>query len=191
MKLVFSLLTFLLLVNSSFSQETTDPIEQDFNNLIESSNDFQGYKVVDYEALTSLRDNTIQHIQELQNEITTQENEEDRQRERIEELEAELEQTQQDLEDVTAEKDAITFLGFPFSKGSYMALMWGIVALLVVALIIFVYRFKNSNATTKEAQKNLRETEKEFEAYRAKSLEKEQRLGRQLQDERNKAANRS
>ncbi|MGB8374852.1 MAG: hypothetical protein WCE57_05990, partial [Salegentibacter sp.] len=69
------------------------------------------------------------------------------------------------------------------------AMMWGIVALLVVALLFFIYRYKSSNATTKEANQRLRETEKEFDAYRAKALEKEQRLGRQLQDERNKANN--
>jgi hypothetical protein len=33
----------------------------------------------------------------------------------------------------------------------------------------------------------LKETEKEFDIYRAKALEKEQRLGRMLQDEKNKA----
>lgn len=174
---------------SGYSQEGSDPIEDDFNELIETSNDYQGYKVVNYEALTRLRDRTVAHIDELRNEITAQENEANNQTERIEELEAELEATQNDLDRVNAEKDAITFLGMPFSKGSYMALMWGIVGVLVLGLLFFIYKYKNSNATTKEARENLRETEKEFDAYRSKALEKEQRLGRLLQDERNKANN--
>lgn len=174
---------------SGYSQEGSDPIENDFNELIETSNDYQGYKVVNYEALTRLRDRTVAHIEELRNEITAQKNEANIQKDRIEELEAELESTRNDLDRVNAEKDAITFLGMPFSKGSYMALMWGIVGILVLALLFFIYKYKNSNATTKEARENLRETEKEFDAYRSKALEKEQRLGRLLQDERNKANN--
>lgn len=185
----FILICVFALGFSGYSQEGSDPIENDFNELIETSNDYQGYKVVNYEALTRLRDQTVAHIEELRNEITAQENEANIQKERIEELEAELESTRNDLDRVNAEKDAITFLGMPFSKGSYMALMWGIVGILVLALLFFIYKYKNSNATTKEARENLRETEKEFDAYRSKALEKEQRLGRLLQDERNKANN--
>ncbi|WP_407267387.1 hypothetical protein R8G64_12630 [Tenacibaculum maritimum] len=39
---------------------------------------------------------------------------------------------------------------------------------------------------TKEAKNNLAEIEQEFEEHRKKSLEKEQKIRRQLQDEINK-----
>src|SRR5690606_9610516 len=99
---------------------------------------------------------------------------------------AELINTHQELDRVNEEKDSITFLGVPFSKGGYMAFMWGLVGLLVLALVFFIYRYKQSHTHTVEARNNLVTTEKEFDAYREKALEKEQRLGRQLQDERNK-----
>ena len=124
----------------------------------------------------------------LKNEITTQKNSLNQQQEEIAKLKSDLEETQQKLVDVTAEKDAITFLGIPFSKGSYMALMWGIVAALVIALLFFIFKYKKGHSDTSEARNNLATTEKEFELYRAKSLEKEQRLGRLLQDERNKSS---
>jgi hypothetical protein len=47
-------------------------------------------------------------------------------------------------------------------------------------------RFRNSNAITKAAKKELQTTEEELEELRRKSIEKEQKLGRQLLDERNK-----
>jgi hypothetical protein len=168
------------------SSET--PILDGFTTLIEKSNDYQGYKVVDYNDLVSLKKNTLEFISFLKNEITTQENSIDQQKDEILELKRGLETTEQNLADVTAEKDAITFLGMPFSKGSYMALMWGIVAALIIALLFFIFRFKKGNIQTTEAKKNLLITENEFEAYRAKALEKEQRLGRLLQDERNRAS---
>ncbi|SKB41069.1 hypothetical protein SAMN05660776_1051 [Salegentibacter holothuriorum] len=189
-KIIFSSLLFILSVNVLTAQDslaTSNFIEDEFDNLIESSNNYQGYKVVDYDALIELRDNTKRHVQELKNELQEEQSTIASQNEEIENLKNQLAETQEDLKRVNEEKDAIKFLGMPFSKGSYMAMMWGIVGFLILALLFFIYKFKNSNATTKEARHRLNETEKEFDAYRAKALEKEQRLGRMLQDEKNKA----
>lgn len=189
----FLLFNFLLLtINSSVqAQENAggeSPIEEEFTNIIENSNDYQGYKVVDYNELTVLKKKTSDFIANLNNQLTVQQNTIDQHQEDISELRAELETTRNNLEEVTAEKDAITFLGMPFSKSGYMSLMWGIILVLIIALLIFIYRFKKNHSQTTEARQTLSTSEKEFEAYRAKALEKEQRLGRQLQDERNRAS---
>lgn len=186
--LIFIFFSFAPQINAQDFNSSETPILDGFTNLIEKSNDYQGYKVVDYNDLVTLKKNTVEFIAFLKNEITTQQNTIDQQKDEISELKASLETTKQNLAAVTAEKDAITFLGIPFSKGSYMALMWGIVAALILALLFFIYKFNKRNIQTTEAKKNLILTEKEFEAYRAKALEKEQRLGRLLQDERNRAS---
>lgn len=188
--IIFSSLLLIFSVNVLTAQDslaTSNFIEDEFDDLIESSNNYQGYKVVDYDALIELRNNTKRHVQDLKNELQEEQSTISNQNEEIENLKNQLAETQEDLKRVNEEKDAIKFLGMPFSKGSYMALMWGIVGVLILALLFFIYKFKNSNATTKEARHRLNETEKEFDLYRAKALEKEQRLGRMLQDEKNKA----
>lgn len=182
------LLAFTFSLNAQDIKSDESPIEDEFTNLIEKSNDYQGYKVVDYNELITLKNNTSQFISKINNEIITQQNTIDQLQQEISELKSELETTRENLEKVTAEKDAITFLGIPFSKSGYMSLMWGIIIFLIVALAFFIFRFKKRNAQTSEARKNLAATEKEFEVYRTKALEKEQRLGRLLQDERNKAS---
>jgi len=77
------------------------------------------------------------------------------------------------------------------NKGTYQTTMWVIILALVLILLFFIYKFKNSNVLTKEARKNLAENEAEFEEYRKTALEKQQKLGRMLQDEKNKQANKS
>lgn len=184
----------ILLLTFNFSLIAQDynsgesPVEEEFTNLIEKSNDYQGFKVVDYNELITLKKNTSEFISKLNNELTTQQNTIDQHQEEISELKSELETTRQNLEKVTAEKDAISFLGIPFSKSGYMSLMWGIIIVLIIALLFFIFRFRKGHAQTSEARQNLSATEKEFDIYRAKALEKEQRLGRLLQDERNKAS---
>lgn len=188
-KIIFTLI-LISSVGNLFAQDslaTSNFIEDEFDNLIESSNSYQGYKVVDYDALIELRNNTKTHVQKLKNELQEKQGVISKQNDENASLENNLADTQKDLKRVNDEKDAINFLGMPFSKGSYMALMWGIVGVLVLALLFFIYKYKNSHSTTRDARQKLKETESDFDAYRAKALEKEQRLGRMLQDEKNKA----
>lgn len=185
---ILSAFSLFLVTLSTYAQTSSpkNPIDDEFSELIESSNNFKGYKVVDYNELTALQDKTEDYIGELKNEITGYETSLQTQKDTIKKLKADLANVENQLAEVTAEKDAISFLGMPLGKSTYSTVMWGIVGVLLLAVALLLIRFKSSNARTKESRKKLVETEKEFEAFRAKALEKEQRMGRQLQDERNK-----
>ena len=166
------------------SGETT--IAEKFQELITSSNNFKGYKVVDTDQLTLLQDLTSKRITELKEEIATSKEAFSAQEAKISELQAELENLSKQLNVVNAQKDEISVLGMSLSKATYNTAMWSLVGVLVLALVFFIVRYKRSHIHTAEARKNLAEIEKDFDVYRAKALEKEQRLGRLLQDEKNK-----
>jgi len=101
-------------------------------------------------------------------------------------LKSDLTTTKTNLENTINEKDSMALFGLQMSKGGYNVLMWTIIAALLALLLLFVYKFKNSNTITKQAKKALLETEEEYEEYRRNSLEREQKVRRQLQDEINK-----
>lgn len=177
----------LLCINTTFAQVSTETtIDEKFQELITNSNNFKGYKVVDSGELTSLQKLTSNRITELKEEIAASKEVTEAQKEQMAQLRAELESIEAQLNAVTSEKDNISFLGMSLSKASYKTTMWSIMGVLVLALALFVVRYKRSHFHTKEARQNLSELEKEFDAYRVKALEKEQRLGRLLQDEKNK-----
>lgn len=187
MKKHFFLTACTLIIGLAVQAQTTEnPINSEFSELIENSNSFKGYKVVDQAELTALQDKTVNYTEELKQEISSYEVAIQTQKDTIRKLKANLESLQGQLAEVTAEKEEISFLGIPFSKANFKATMWGIVGVLLAALVLFVIRFNKSNARTKEIRQKLQETEKEFDTYRAKALEKEQKMGRMLQDERNK-----
>lgn len=188
---VFVIVSVFQMNAQTDSLKTETPIQDEFSALIQESNNYQGYKVVDYDKLIELRNTTRNYITELKEEIVVQKNTVDQQNDEIQKLKSDLEATQEDLNKVSEEKDALMFLGMPFSKGGYKAMMWGIVGVLIVLLLIIFFRYKSSHSATRDAQQKLSETEKEFDAYRTKALEKEQRLGRMLQDEKNKASGNS
>jgi phosphoglycerate-specific signal transduction histidine kinase len=84
------------------------------------------------------------------------------------------------------EKKSISFLGIQLKKSTYTIIVWSIILLLIIALLYFIYQYKNSYSVTSEAKSNLSEAEEELAIYKKKSLEREQKLRRQLQDEINK-----
>ena len=57
--------------------------------------------------------------------------------------------------------------------------------LLLIIVLLFV-RFKNSYNIIKTTKEKLEETDNEFENFRQRSLEREQKIRRKLQDELNK-----
>ncbi len=190
LKPFFLFLTFLLTVNLVIAQEEAEQednsINSQFNEVIDGSNNYQDYKVVKQYKLTQLQKNTVQRIESLNEEIAASNKTIEEQKLKIENLKAELNNTQNNLNQVTEEKDQISFFGIATDKGTYQTIMWVIVFALVLILVFFIYKYKQSNVLTKEAKKNLAENEAEFDEYRKKSLEKQQKLGRQLQDEKNK-----
>nr|WP_298999129.1 tRNA (guanine-N1)-methyltransferase [uncultured Allomuricauda sp.] len=104
----------------------------------------------------------------------------------IDGLNTKLQETTSNLTRVTNEKDSISFFGALLSKGTYKAIVWGIIAILTLLLFLFVYKFRNSNFLTQQAKSALAELETEYEDHRRKALEREQKVSRMLQDELNK-----
>lgn len=104
----------------------------------------------------------------------------------IESLNSKLQQTTDTLDKVTEEKDSISFFGAMIGKGTYNFILWSIIFGLLLLLLFFIYRFRNSNSLTQQAKSALEELEEEYETHRRKALEREQKISRQLQDELNK-----
>lgn len=161
-------------------------IDDQFKELIEKSNNFKEYKVIKEAKINGLRKSTNEHIENLNKNISLLENAITEKDSKINTLEKELSSVNTSLSDVNAEKDSMNFLGIQTKKGIYNTIIWSIVGILGFLFILMSLRYKSSNATTKEAKKQLQTTEEELEELRRKSIEKEQKLGRQLQDERNK-----
>jgi len=195
-KSFFSFFLIVLLSGSVFaqeedSQEKDNSINAQFTELIKEANNYQEYKVVKHFKLNQLQKNTVKEIEDLNNTIKASGDTIQNQRKEVAKLQQELKKTNGDLTNVTQEKDDIKFLGMSTNKGTYQTTMWVIILTLVLILFFFIYKFKNSNVLTKEARKNLAENEADFEEFRKKSLEKQQKLGRMLQDEKNKQANKN
>ncbi|RCH54439.1 hypothetical protein DJ568_11475 [Mucilaginibacter hurinus] len=85
-----------------------------------------------------------------------------------------------------AKIDEIKLLGIPFTKSTYNLLMWGLVIGFGLALAIVIATTTRAKQEAKYRIKLYDELSEEFQAYKAKANEKEKKLARELQTERNK-----
>jgi hypothetical protein len=92
----------------------------------------------------------------------------------------------QSLTESANKQNQISFVGIPLSKGTFTLVMWALVIVLGGALAIVVYTSGSNRSEAAYRIKLYEELEDEFKAYKAKANDKEKKLARELQTERNK-----
>ena len=195
-----TLLTFLLTL-TTFSQTTTNEednlslnsgtLDNQFEYLIKKSNGWndergQNFRVVKTQWITELKAHTLDSIQAIRKNLVASENTVKAQSQEIADLKTNLSTTQNNLNETKSKIDNMSLFGIPISKGVYSMFMLGIIVLLLGLLGFFIYKFKNSHVITKDSKRALAELEDEFEEHRKNSVEREQKVRRQLLDEINK-----
>ena len=165
-------------------------LDNQFEYVITKSYTYRGdgkvYKNVEYHWLTQLKAHVLDSLKAVHQDLANTQRIVNNQGKEISELKLKLETTQNLLDQTNDEKNNMALFGLQMSKTNYNILMWVIIAALLALLLLFVYKFKNSNTVTKEAKHALSEIEEEFEEHRKTALEREQKVRRQLQDELNK-----
>lgn len=196
------LLMVLLTVTSHYSQETETeeklsldqgPISSQFDYISKRSGNYRAegvrYEVVKESNLYKLRKNVLDSLAAISKKTAELKATISEHETTITSLNKKLEETTTSLTAVSEEKDNMSLLGAQVSKGTYNIVLWAIIGALFLLLGLFIYRFRNSNILTQEAKQNLSELELEYEDHRRRALEREQKISRQLQDERNKQKN--
>lgn len=172
------------------SSEADNSLKGQFEELERKSGNYRAngirYEVIKLSDLYEVKNNIFDSIntssktiKDLSATITANEAE-------IENLNTKLRETTDKLNTVTEEKDSISFFGALIGKGTYNFILWSIIFGLLLLLLFFIYRFRNSNFLTQQAKSALADLEEEYETHRRNALEREQKISRQLQDELNK-----
>tara|TARA_R110002072_G_scaffold110112_1_gene237563 strand:+ start:111 stop:692 length:582 start_codon:yes stop_codon:yes gene_type:complete len=189
MKSLYLLILLLLISTVAVSQETkkdTLTIEEQFDRIYRISSSYQEYKVIRKTTYQGLKTNVLDSIKIIDKELQLKNIHNNVLNDSLQEVKKVLEILETDMKLLITEKNSISFLGIQLKKSTYTIIVWSIILLLIIALLYFIYQYKNSYSVTSEAKSNLSEAEEELAIYKKKSLEREQKLRRQLQDEINK-----
>ncbi|WP_347175207.1 hypothetical protein [Polaribacter uvawellassae] len=183
MKFTFTFLFALLFSLNSFSQENTNTIDNQFRTVYKKSNNYLEYKVILKKDYGDIHDNVLDSIKAFNKQLDAKNTLINSQKNTIAILNKEKEETATKLSEALNKENSVSLFGMQLSKGLYSFILFTIIIALLISLGYFVYKFKNSNVLTVAAKNDLEDAENELNTFRKKSLEKEQKLRRQLQDE--------
>ena len=171
-------------VFSSIAQE--NDLENQFNEVLKKSNNYQEYKVIKKVEINALKKNVLDTVSALEQNIASSSIEIEEQKSTISSLNTELETTKNNLTVSKGKEEGIELLGILTNKSTYNTLVFSLIGILLLTIFVLFYKFNNSNSVTKSTLTKISETEEELDTFRQKSIEREQQLRRKLQDEINK-----
>lgn len=189
-RMLFLGLAFSLVLNTGFAQETSSTLDEQFNELIESSNSVKSssgreYKVVNLQDLNAIWRNVQNNMAASKEELSATQNKVENLNQEVAKLTQKIDEQQTIVEASEHAATHISVLGLDIPKDKFVAAFWITTAVLLVLLAGAIFQFKRSRKVTQRTQLNFVQLQEEMEELRRTSLEKERRLRRELQTERN------
>ena len=167
-------------------QQELTPTRSQFDELVDKSGNWEKFKLVKKESIYTFKKSLLDSLSGQKTLLREKLDTISAQSSRIKELNLNIQNLQSELDKEKNRNDSIDFLGITIEKGVYSIIVWGIIVVLAIFLVVFISRFTSSNSITRGALKDLEDLQNEYEEYRTKAIEREQKVRRQLQDEINK-----
>ncbi len=104
----------------------------------------------------------------------------------VQDLQSDVNAKEQSLTESNAKADAISLAGIMVNKTTYNTIMWGLVIALGAITTVVLLSSGSARREAKYRSKLYEELDEEYKAYKVKANEKEKKLARELQTERNK-----
>jgi len=178
------LILFSLLVITGWSNAQT--LDEQFNTLKEDAGNYKQFKVVDEAALNNFWKTTMDSVRSLKNEKATLISEGTQKESTISQLETTIETKDNQIEELETQTSSISVFGAVMEKTTFIFISFFTIGALVVVLLLLLYQYKDNNRVAKEKVKAYDKLNNDFEEYKRNALEKQMKLRRDLQTERNK-----
>ena len=182
-------LFLLFAITVSHAQETsfsTNTIGSQFDYILNKSENYRDLKIVKRKWLENLKETVTSSYATIQTQLQDSKTTISQQKSEIDALKNKLQQTSATLSTYTNAGPTVTFLGIEFDQIVFGTIFSILFFGSLITAVFFVIRFNNSNVVTKHSVSVLSELEEEYQEYKRRSIEREQKISRQLQDEINK-----
>lgn len=165
--------------------EAPNTLEEQFRSMKNVSNTYQDYKVVRETLLNQFYNNVRDSINDYQQEIAEAQQRIEAQQQEINRLQNELQEREEAVAEAQHGIEHIQVLGINIRKDTYNFIVWGIILVLLIVLAVAILKYKSSNKVAVKKRNEYDNLDQEFNEFKLRSREKETRLMRELQTERN------
>ncbi len=169
------------------SIKNTDPsLNGQYQFMLSRSKTVYGAKLINPVRLSSLWQSVTDTLKKERKQLQEAKQEIKNQAASISALKGEVSGKENSLAGANAMVNEIKFLGISFTKTTYNLIVWSVIGVLAVALIIVIARSGKNISEARHRTQLYEEINTEYQNYKTKANEKERKLARELQDERNR-----
>ena len=173
-------------VAQSPTTQAPSTLREQFDYLKEESNTYENKKIVRINDLNRFWTNVRDSISQVHQQLALTKSNINARKAEIDTLNAKLESQREMVEESEHASTHISVMGIDILKNNFLSFFWITASVLTLLLLGALYQYRNSKMVTSKTQYNLRAIQRELEDFRKKSLEKERKLRRELQTERNR-----
>jgi hypothetical protein len=161
-------------------------LDQRFDLIKAKSQTYQDYKVIKESVLNGLWKITKDSIGKVKGDLNEAKARIAKLENDVLTIENTLKQKELAVAGITYDSTHISVLGIPFTKSAFLILTTLVVAGLVILLLVLLGTLRFTRSSLKERILTVDLLTKEYDEYKKKALDKETKILRQLQDERNR-----
>jgi len=166
--------------------KNTDPsLKGQYVFLLSRSKTINGYKLINPNRLASLWQSVNDTLKKERISLAKANAKSAELANKINNLQSEVNSTESSLASSNNKLNEINLLGISFAKGTYNIIVWSIILILALALFIVIARSAKNINEAKHRSQLYEEISQEYQTFKTKANEKERKLARELQDERN------
>jgi F0F1-type ATP synthase membrane subunit b/b' len=193
MKRTTILLICVLAVVGVSAQTASDALERDNQTLRErylvmknKSQNYQEYKVIKENILDGMWRIIQDSLNDKQSAIRQARGEINNLNKELDENKAALKGKEESMQDILYASTHISVLGIDFDKGFFAGMVGVILLLLGLVIAVIYYTMKMMRKNLGEKVELMNSVSAEYEEYKRRAMEKQTKLSRELQNERNK-----
>jgi VIT1/CCC1 family predicted Fe2+/Mn2+ transporter len=150
------------------------------------SQTYENYKVIRENILDGFWKITLDSVKKIEMTLAASNAEIASLKIEIQSLNDSIKSQQASVEDILFDSTHISVLGIPFSKSVFIVMVASIIGALIFLVTTVFARMKYLNSLANEKALIATSITNEFEEYKKKALDKQTKLSRELQNERNR-----
>jgi hypothetical protein len=181
------ILTFCLLSLFAHAQDA-ETLTNRFNTIRDKAQTFKDYKVIKQVTLDAFWQSVEDSLAKQRKSIATQQAEINAFNARMDQLKVDIARREEAVAEIEFDSEHITVAGIAMHKATFISVFFISLAALATLLVLSITRSQILSHSLKEKAEGMLILSSEFEEYKHRSLEKQMKLSRELQDERNRLA---
>jgi len=172
--------------NNEVLAKNDQTLRERFLLMKSKSQSYQDYKVIKENVLDGVLKIIQDSLQAKDASLRSVKADVNRLKDELNQANVALKQKEQSMEDVVYASTHISVIGIDFKKQTFLTIIVVLFLALLAGVGLMSARLKMMHRAMREKADLFEITSKEYEDYRRKALEKQTKLSRELQDERNK-----